>query len=292
MGGREEMRLGISGALLPDDVADLTPEMARTIREWGYTGIFTRLRANDPHQLPVAASQRFVDILADAGIEHVMATGYWQNLIHPDDAERTRAVETLCRALEFAAQLGARCIDTGPGSMNPRGPWTPHPDNWASWAEPNLVKSLKRASEVAATVGVYIHLEGHQFVTLRDAVVMARVIDAVGSPWVRVDMDPVNWITLDSYFRNGDAIDEMFDTLDTRVGSGHSKDITLWDRHTVHLDTVPTGQGEIDHGRYIHRLERLDPEMYLIVEGCSTAEAPGIRQFLADQAAEVGVTIY
>ena len=55
--------------------------------------------------------------------------------------------------------------------MSETGPWSPDPDNWAPWAEANLTDSLGQAAEVAAEVGVRIHLEGHQLVTLRDAAV-------------------------------------------------------------------------------------------------------------------------
>ena len=262
------------------------------MRSWGYTGVFTRLRGNDPLDPPSDADcRRFRDILADADLDHVMATGYWQNLAHPDGENRERSLRVLGAGLRLAARLGAACIDTGPGSMSAAGPWAPHPDNWAPWAEANLIDSLARAAEVAAEVGVRIHLEGHQLVTLRNAKVTRRVVDAVGSSWVRVDMDPVNWITLDTYYDTGAAIDDMFDTLGSRIGSGHSKDITLWDRHTVHLDTVTTGQGAIDHRRYLRRLEALDPDIYLMVEGCSTEDAPGVYTFLADQATQAGVTI-
>lgn len=286
------MRIGISGTLLPDDVRDLTPETARTLRSWGYTGVFTRLGGNDPLDPPSDAEcRRFRDILTDAGLEHYMATGYWQNLVHADAGTRRRNVEVLCAGLRLAGRLGATCIDTGPGSMSATGPWSPHPENWAPWAETNLVDSLGRAAEVAAEVGVRIHLEGHQYVTLRDAGITRRVVDAVGSPWVRVDMDPVNWITLDTYYDTGAAIDEMFDTLGDRIGSGHSKDIAIWDRHTVHLDTVTTGQGAIDHQRYMQRLEALDPDIYLIVEGCSTEDAPGVYGFLAGEAERAGVRV-
>ncbi len=286
------MRIGISGTLLPDDIRDLTPETARTLRSWGYTGVFTRLGGNDPLDPPSDADcRRFRDVLADAGLDHYMATGYWQNLVHPDAGTRRRNVKVLCAGLRLAERLGATCIDTGPGSMSATGPWSPHPENWAPWAETNLVDSLGRAAEVAAEVGVRINLEGHQYVTLRDADITRRVVDAVGSPWVRVDMDPVNWITLDTYYDTGAAIDEMFDTLGDRIGSGHSKDISIWDRHTVHLDTVTTGQGAIDHQRYMQRLEALDSDIYLIVEGCSTEDAAGVYSFLAGEAERAGVIV-
>jgi len=286
------MRLGISGTLLPDNVTDMTPGIAATIRDWGYTGIFTRLRANRVSCPSDADCQTFRDILTEAGLEHVMATGYWQNLIHPDIDERERSLEILYGGLRLAARLGATCIDTGPGSMSPNGPWAPHPDNWSAWAEANLIDSLKRAADVAEEVGVRIHLEGHQLVTLRDADTTRRVIDAIGSSWVCVDIDPVNWITLDTYFDTRMAIDGMFDTLGDRIGSGHSKDVQLWDRHTIHLDTVVTGSGAIDHAHYIARLESLSSEIYLIVEACETSQASEVHRFLTDQASRAGVRVY
>ena len=170
------MRLGISGTLLPDDVRDLTLETARTMRSWGYTGVFTRLRGNDPLDPPSDADcRRFRDILNDAGLDHV----HGHRLLAKPCESRSRrlgrrSVEVLCAGLRLAARLGAACIDTGPGSMSEAGPWTAHPDNWAPWAEANLIDSLGQAAEVAAEVGVRIHLEGHQLVTLRDAAVTRR----------------------------------------------------------------------------------------------------------------------
>ena len=54
-------------------------------------------------------------------------TGYWQCLIHPDETERKKAVRTVQEALRVAGDIGARGIDTGPGSMNPTGPWNSSP---------------------------------------------------------------------------------------------------------------------------------------------------------------------
>ena len=67
------MRLGISGTLLPDDVRDLTLKTARTLRSWGYTGVFTRLRRERSACSTVsdADCRRFRDILGDAGLDHV-----------------------------------------------------------------------------------------------------------------------------------------------------------------------------------------------------------------------------
>ena len=42
------MRFGMSGCFLPSDMNDITPEMCRRVRGLGFSGIFTRFRANHP----------------------------------------------------------------------------------------------------------------------------------------------------------------------------------------------------------------------------------------------------
>jgi sugar phosphate isomerase/epimerase len=286
------VRLGVSGTVLPDDLRALTPEIAQTIKAWGYTGVFTRFRANHPLRTSPDDCRRVRDLLAEHQLDHVMATGFWQCLIHPEPDTRARAVEILQGALRLAGALGAQAIDTGPGSLSDNGPWAPHPDNWRPWAEENLIDSLRQAAPVAEEAGVRIHLEGHQLVVLRDPETARRVIDATESPWVKLDIDPVNWITLQTYYDTAAAIDAMFDTLGERIGSGHSKDVVLWDRHTLHLDTVMTGEGLIDHGRYLQRLQALDPDIYLVVEHCPPEEAANVHTFLRREAEAAGVEIH
>src|SRR5262245_53924169 len=143
------MRFGICGAFLPDDMDDVTPEMCRRVREMGFSGIFTRFRKNDPHTTPRAKAERLRALLADEGVQLFQVTGYWQNLITSDEAVRKDSVSTLRAALRLAGWMGARGIDTGPGSMNPAGPWFPHPDNWTQTARQQLVRTLKECVSAA-----------------------------------------------------------------------------------------------------------------------------------------------
>ena len=123
------MRFGMSGAFLPEDMDGLTPDSLRRVRALGFSGVFTRFRHNDPHNTPRAKAERARQLFADEGVRLFQATGYWQNLVTPDENARKEAVRTLQAALRLAGWLGARGIDTGPGSMNADGPWFPHPYN-------------------------------------------------------------------------------------------------------------------------------------------------------------------
>src|SRR5438477_331205 len=132
------MRFGMSGCFLPADMNDLTPEMCRRVRDLGFSGIFTRFSANNPHDIPLHKAHRVRDVLQGEGVRLFQVTGYWQNLVTPDEAARRESVRTLQAALRLAKALRARAIDSGPGSMNPDGPWFPHPDNWTASARRQL----------------------------------------------------------------------------------------------------------------------------------------------------------
>src|SRR5438445_7214084 len=105
------MRFGMSGCFLPADMNDLTPEICRRVRELGFSGIFTRFRANDPHTTPRHQAERVRDLLASEGVRLFQATGYWQNLVTTDETVRAESVRTLQAGLRLAGALGARGVD-------------------------------------------------------------------------------------------------------------------------------------------------------------------------------------
>ena len=285
------MRFGMSGTFLPGNMDDFTPEIARKVKSFGFSGVFTRFRENDPFETTTAQCYRVRDVLADEGIRMYQTTGYWQCLIHPDETERKRAVRTVQEALRVAGDIGARGIDTGPGSMDPTGPWNPHPENWSQRSRDQLIKSLRECAKAAADNQVYLSLEGHQLVVLEDETVTKEILDAVDSPWVRSDLDPANWVTLKTVYWTGEYIDRIFDTLGHHIVSGHAKDVTLTNAHTLHLPTCAAGKGMLDFKTYIRRMDALDPEYPLIVEGAQESELPEVSDLLHRTAAELGIQV-
>ena len=126
---------------------------------------------------------------------------------------------------------------------------------------------------------------------LENEQVTKEILDAVGSPWVRSDLDPANWITLKTIFRTDEAIHQMFDVLSEHIVSGHAKDITITNAHTLHLPTTSVGKGMLDFKTYLRRMEDLNPDYPLIVEGSSEAELPEASTFLHRTAQELGIDI-
>lgn len=285
------MRFGMSGCFLPEDMNALTAETCRRVRSLGFSGIFTRFRANSPHDTPRHAAQRVRDLLAGEGVRLFQVTGYWQNLVTPDEAARREAVRTLQAALRLAGWLGARAIDTGPGSMNPAGPWCPHPGNWGAGPRERLVRSLRECAKAAEDAGVLLCLEGHQVVTLENAQITRDVIDAVGSPFVRSDFDSANWITLQTVFDTAPALEAMFDVLGDRIVSCHAKDVWPENRLSVHLQDGCCGRGWVHFPTLFRRMEALSSDYPVIAEGNSTEELPEVAALFHRTAAELGIRI-
>ena len=285
------MRLGMSGCFLPADMNDFTPEMCRRVRSAGFSGVFTRFKDNDPLATPQADAVRLRSLLADENVRLFQVTGYWQNLVTPDETARRESVRVVQAALRLAGWMGARGIDTGPGSMNPDGPWFPHPDNWTANAEAQLVRSLRECARAAEDNGVFLSLESHQLVTPRSPEIALRILDAVDSPWVRCDYDSANWIDLHSIYDTSSALDAHFDLLGRHIVSAHAKDIWLENRLAVHLQDGCPGKGIMDFSTLFRRLEALDPDYPAIAEGNSTEELPAVGSLFHETAKSLGIRV-
>lgn len=284
------MRFGMSGAFLPARMDDFTEETAKRIVELGFSGCFTRF-TDDPFETPPAKAHRVRDLLAAHGLRMYQAIGYRPPLHHPDEAVRREAVKVLSAGVRLHKELGARGTHTGPGSLSPKGAWFPHPYNWTAQAKDQLIKSLREVAPVAEDCGVFVGMEGHVLVTLNSADTMAEVLRAVDSPRIRCDLDPVNWMTLETVYDTTTAINHMVDTLGSFVNGGHLKDVFVEDRLVTHISECPAGTGLLDFDTFLTRIETLNPEHPLVVEHCGSEDLPRISEFLHAKAAELVITV-
>jgi len=285
------MRLGLNGCYLPADMREVTPALCQRVRADGFSGIFTRFRANDPRDTPRHEAERVRAVMADHGLRMYQSTGFWQNLVHPDESQRAEGVRTLQAALRLAGWLGSRAIDTGPGSMSPRGPWFPHPYNWTAAARRQLIRSLRECAPAAQDAGVLLSMEGHQLVTLESAEVTAEILNAVDSPWVTCDYDSANWITLKEAWDTTAAVERHFDVLGEHITSCHAKDVWVEDRLSVHVQDGCPGKGNMDFRTVLRRMHELSPDLPVLPEGCTSEEIPQVVALFRGLAAEMEIPI-
>ncbi len=282
------MKLGVVGLLPPWEQISLAD--ARRVRAAGYHGVsifFPRPLETNP-----AAVRQLKAILDDAGLEAAQANGWYEVLVHPDPhlrAQGTRGLQALTR---IGRLLEAKSVYVRPGSLNAHGPWYPHPDNYAPPTFDRLVDSLRQAARAAQDEGMLLALEGHVLSPLDSARRMLEVIQAVASPALRFNTDPVNFIgTVRDAYNPGRVVDELFELLGPYTVAAHLKDLAVQDRLVLHIDEVVLGEGTLDYGRFVGQLNRLDPNLYGIIEHVPDEKIPLARAGLLRAAEKAGVQL-
>ena len=260
---------------------------AQQIKALGFSGVA-------PHipNLPQYSQEQCAEVASvcqQAGLEIVEVGQYHTNFIDPDPDVRAASIETVDRAVKRAAWMGCPVIIAGSGSHNPASAWFDHPDNHSWRSFDRLVQSLREAVRAAEGVGVDLALECHTYTALDSPERVRHVIDAVASPRLKLDLDPVNWITYATYWDNGPYLHHMFDLLGDVIMGGHAKDARQEDGLIVHLNETHAGDGNLNYGAYLTRMAQLDPATYLVIEHTSMDLVPAARDYILAEAAKVGV---
>jgi sugar phosphate isomerase/epimerase len=260
------MRIGVAGGIVPRDLDQLDAARVDQLAALGISGVGTHFRG-DPATLSRDLLRRAHDLFAARGIAIVQSWGWHQPLISDDEGVRREATRILAHAVRVAADLGAHAVMSGPGSFSKTGPWHPHPRNHSPEAEDALVRSLRETVGACEQYGVPIALEGHIVSTLDSATRIRRIIDRVGSPWIKISLDPVNYIAgFPALWDTTTLLNELFDTLGPSIVDAHIKDARARDGLVIHIDEAVPGEGVLDYATFFRRFEETLPGGYGLVE--------------------------
>ena len=287
------MKLGIAG-LLPRSLYDLDAAAFKCVREMGFAGAAFNV-AESPAQIATAQAREAGHVIAGEGIDLVEYGQYQTTLIDPNEDVRVANIAQLRETCRVAAALGCPAVIAGTGSLNPAGQWFPHRENHAPATTDRLIASLRDAVRAAEEEGVVLALECHVTTTLKDAATARDVLDAVGSPALKIHLDPVNWMTFETVFDNGPAIAGMFATLGpSRIYGAHSKGVAVKNRLIIHLNETVTGAPDdlIDHAAILTSLAQLPGDPYLVIEHLSVEQMPAARAHLLTVAAGLGLSVH
>ncbi len=281
------MRPGVVG-YIPSDPAEITPMLARSIRELGYTGVTVRVA--DPLDAREAPLRDAGTILRDAGVEVVQCNPQYEMLVDPIDARRELGIRQLRAAARCSHLLGAHTIYVRPGSVSPAGPWKPHPENTRLRTIERLLASLRAVAPAGEDVGIPFALEGADCSPLDTPERIRDVLEAVGSPAMRFNADPVNLVgSLEDLYDNAALTNRLFDLCERWIVAAHVKDITYIESLTVHLEEVPLGEGIFDQATFARRFEDACPDGYFMLEHLPDAAYPRAKANLDGVLAATGI---
>jgi sugar phosphate isomerase/epimerase len=284
------MRLGIVG-LIPSDFHTVDDTLARYIRSLGFSGVGAHI-AGDPLAASPAALQHLRAVLDANGLRLVQFWGWYPSIVTDDESLRRTGVRAAQEIVKLGASVGAQMIGIRPTSMSPNGPWSPHPLNYAPATEERLVKSLREIAAACADYQLAIALECHVTTTLHSPEASRRIIERVGSDWIKVNLDPVNFVRdhLTAYDMTG-LLNDLFDTLGSYALAAHIKDVRVDDDHVVHISETPPGTGLMDFETLFRRFEALLPDGFALIEHLPPEQVPDAAAFVQQKLRDLNITV-
>lgn len=145
------------------------------------------------------------------------------NLCDPDPsrlAENLRRLDLLAAACRW---LDTRIITLCTGTRDPDDMWKWHPENVRRSAWDSLVASIREAVQIADRHEVILAFEPERHNVVNSVARARMLLDTIGSPWLKVVLDPANLLRPGELERREEMMDEAFDWLGTEVVLVHAK---------------------------------------------------------------------
>ena len=288
------IELGIATPAVPRDPRALDDRFCKWAADLGVTVLATHLGPTPEDVQPHAADLRAR--LAGWGLSIVQATGYSPVMVGEDAARRESDLDRLTRSFEVARLLGSPMVLSGCGSYHPTRGYGPHPRNRTPEARERIVEFLRLVAPRAENHGIILTLECHMITALDTPVHIREIVDAVGSPALKVNFDPVNLLhSIDAVYASGAEMEAMLAELGTRYHwTAHAKDLLIESRLALHFDETVCGDGLLDWPGYLRCAERLGsperPAAVLVEHMPAFLAARGLA-LLRAQAGAAGIAI-
>ncbi len=284
------MKIGLLG-LFMSDLTDVTYNNVRWAAELGFHGIGAHLTVPASAVTDKTAAQARA-VFADQDMPFLQLWGPYPCIISPDESVRQAGVAGAREIVQLAAKMGVPESGVRPTSLNPRGEWWPHPDNYMPETEDRLVRSLREILQTADDCGVDIVLEAHVTTTLNTPERIKRVIERIGSKRLKLNLDPCNFVSdLQTAFNLAPVLNHLFDVLDPYIATVHLKDFYLEDRFVVHISETVIGTGLMDFETILRRFHLIKPNGYVVIEHLPVHLIPLAKRNLSQKIKDLGLPL-
>jgi sugar phosphate isomerase/epimerase len=270
----------------PVFVENMTPEnWIKALRKAGYSAAYCPVSSETPDDL----IQAYVDAAQKANIV-ISEVGAWSNPMSPNPEVRKLSLQKCKQQLKLADRVGARCCVNISGSRGE--PWDgPHKDNLTVETFDMIVTQVREIIDTVNPLKAVYALEPMPWMYPDTADSYLALIQAIDRQQFGVHIDMVNVINSPQrYYDNADIIRAWFSKLGPYIVSCHAKDTLISSRLTIHLEEVRPGLGELDYGVLLQEIDKLHPDMPLMIEHLKTAEEYELSSaYIRQVAKKVGV---
>lgn len=231
--------------------------------------------ADMPDQIPADLPARIRREAAARGIAIASVTGTF-NMSHPDVEHRRMGLRRLRVLAEACPEMGTSFLHICTGTRDPNNMWRPHPDNGTPEAWRDMAACVREATEIARRADVVLAFEPEISNVVDSARKARRLLDEIGSPHLKVTMDPANLFPAGALPRMKEILDEAFALVGKDIVLCHAKDLD----HDGEAGHKAAGQGVLDYDRYMGLLRKCHFTGPILLHGLSAAQVPGCLAFL------------
>lgn len=204
----------------------------------------------------------------------IAAVSATYNMIHPDLSQRAAGMAALEAMIHAAPLMGTRLVTLCTGTRHPTDQWAYHPDNSSPEAWRELCGEMARAVRVAEQVGVDLGVEPELANVVSSAAYAQRLIDEMGSPRIRIVLDPANLFESATPAEARGIVARAVDLLGDSISMAHAKD------RAGNGAFVTAGAGIVDFPDFVRRLASVGFDGPLVTHGLAEDEAPTVAVFL------------
>jgi sugar phosphate isomerase/epimerase len=233
-----------------------------------------------PDEIPAEVVGRIRRETAARGITIAAMQGTF-NMSHPDAEQRQTGLRRLRILAEACAQLGVTKIHLCTGTRDRSNMWRRHIDNDSPAAWRDMAACVREAADIARQARVVLAFEPEVNNVVDSAQKARQLLDEIGSPFLKVTIDPANIFHAGELPRMRDILDQAFALVGKDIVLAHAKDLDR-DGDAGHM---AAGQGKLDYDRYLSLLHTHRFEGPLLLHGLSVAQAPGCVKFLREKIA-------
>ena len=224
------------------------------------------------HRIRAAAASRNIEIAAVSGTF---------NMIHPDVTQRREGLQRLHTLAAACTAIGTRIITLCTGTRDPQSMWRAHPGNDAPDAWDDLLESMREAIAIADEHDLTLGIEPELSNVVDSAIKARQLLDTLGSPRVKIIIDPANLFPRGSLPRMKEILTEAFGLLGRDIVLAHAKDIA----EDGEAGDRAAGTGLLDYDLYLSLLRRHRFDGPLILHGLAEAEVPAAGSFVRSKLA-------
>ena len=227
-----------------------------------------------PERIHPALAQQIAAAAASRRITIAAVSGTF-NMIDPVRERRDAGLRRLDRLAAACAELGTKVITLCTGTRDPDDMWRGHPANRRPDAWADLLAAMERAIAIAEDYDLCLAVEPETANVVDSPARARRLLDELGSPRLKIIIDPANLFHAEDLPRQRAILDAAFDLLGPDLVLAHAKDVRVVGGAVHH---VPAGTGVLDYPHYLGLLRHLP--VPLIVHGLAEAEVAGALAFL------------